>query len=252
MQCLREHEATDFHKIGKHYILITKNQELIRLDHRESVIDKKKMAPEDLFKFKLLYHLSATMTGIKPITIMRFKQPEPTLQPCQNCNHRWQAVKKHFAGNVILSMRPLNRNQKGETLVFFHRTACRRLLELPAVREFLQQQGHSDKTLNDPDKFIDYCLQQYHQNASLSAEMGLFMGIPLKDVKGYMSKNRSNYITTRGWQIYGRLHPSLPLFGLYRRLRQFATLAFFQRPFEEIVERLGRSQLISKIDLLAI
>ncbi len=252
MQCLREHKATDFHKIGNHFILITKNQELLHLDNKKTVIDKKEMAPDDLFKFKLLYHLSATITGIKPITIMRFKQPEPKLQPCRNCNHHWQALKRHFAGNTALSMRTLNRNEKGETLVFFHRIACRRLLELPAVKKFLLEQKHSGKTLDNPDNFIDYCLQQYQQNTSLPAEMGLFMGIPLKDVKGYMSENRSDYITTRGWQIYGQMHPSLPLFGLYRRLRQFATLAFFQHPFEEVVERLSRSQLISKIDLLAI
>ena len=42
MNCLHEHEATDLHKIGNHYILITKKRELIHLDQNQRVIDKKK------------------------------------------------------------------------------------------------------------------------------------------------------------------------------------------------------------------
>ncbi|MCD6430878.1 MAG: DUF3793 family protein [Deltaproteobacteria bacterium] len=122
---------------------------------------------------------------------------------------------------------------------------------MSAVREFLQQQGYSGEFLNGSVSFIDYSLRQYRQNSTLPAVMGLSMGIPLKDVKGYVCQDKDGYITTRGWQIYDQLHPSLSLYNLYRRLRQFSTLAFFQYPFEKIVEHLGRSQLINKIELLA-
>ena len=251
MQCLKEYQTTDFHKIGNHFLIITKDRECLRFNREQKIIERKKMAPDDLFKFKLIYHLAATMTGIKPITFMRFKQPQPALKECASCARQWLEIRKHFQGQQALGMRLLDRNQRGESLLFYHQEACRRLLSLPRIKAFLKELGHCDETISNPERFIDYCLKEYRQKSSLPVEMGLFMGIPLKDVKGYIKADKQGYIMTAGWQIYGRLHPSLPLANLYRRLRQYAVLAFFKHPFEEIAERLGRSQLINRIELLA-
>ena len=56
MQCLKEYQATDFHKIGNQFLMITKDRECLRFDQDEKIIERKKLAPNDLFKFKLLYH----------------------------------------------------------------------------------------------------------------------------------------------------------------------------------------------------
>lgn len=253
MQCLKEYQATDFHKIGNHFLMITKDQECLRFDREQKIIERKMMAPDDLFKFKLIYHLAATMTGIKPITIMRFKQPQPTFKECSYCTRQWREISRHFQGQQTLGMRLLDHNQHGESLIFYHREACRRLLSLPRVKAFLREQGlgSDEETNRNPELFIDYCLKEYREKNSLPVELGLFMGIPLKDVKGYIKADKQDHIMTAGWQIYGQLHPSLTLANLYRRLRQYAVRAFFKHSFEEIAERLGRSQLIKRIELLA-
>ena len=193
------------------------------------------------------------MTGIKPITIMRFKAPQPAFKECASCTRQWQEISRHFKGQQTMGMRRLNHNQRGESLIFYHIEACRRLLLMPQVKTFLRKQGfgYGSKTINNPERLIDYCLKEYQQNGSLPVEMGLFMGIPLKDVKGYIKADKQDHIMTVGWQIYGQLHPSLTLANLYRRLRQYAVRAYFKHSFEEVAERLGRSQLINRIELLA-
>ena len=253
MQCLKEYQASDFHKIGNHFIMITKDRECLRFDREQKIIERKKMAPDDLFKFKLIYHLAATMTGIKPITIMRFKQPQPAFKECLNCTRQWREISRQFQGQQTLGMRLLDHNQRGESLVFYHHEACRRLLSMPRVKTFLREQGfgYGTETINNPDRFIDYCIKEYQQKGSLPVEMGLFMGIPLKDVRGYIKADKKEHVMTSGWQIYGQPHPSLILANLYRRLRQYAVRAFFKQSFEEITKRLGRSQLINRIKLLA-
>ena len=253
MQCLKEYQATDFHKIGNHFLMITKDRECLRFDREEKIIERKKMAPDDLFKFKLIYHLAATMTGIKPITIMRFKTPQPRLKECADCGRQWQEIRKHFQGQQTLGMRLLDRNRGGERMLFYHHEACRRLLIMPRIKTFLEEQGfgYGTETIDNPKRLIDYCLKEYRQKGSLPVAMGLFMGIPLKDVKGFIKADKEDRIMTAGWQIYGQPHPSLTLANLYRRLRQYAVLAFFKHSFEEIAERLGRSQLINRIELLA-
>ena len=253
MQCLKEFQATDFHKIGNQYLIITKDQECLRLDRQEKIIERKQMVPGDLFKFKLLYHLSATLTGIKPVTIMRFKKPEPAFTECSYCTRQWQEVSRHFQGQQTLNMRILDHNQRGESMVFYHREACRRLLSISSVKDFMKKRGliYGGETINAPDRFIDLCLKEYQQNGSLPVEMGLLMGIPLKDVKGYIKADKRDHILTAGWRIYGQAYPSMALANLYRRLRQYAVRAYFKHSFEEITERLGRSQLINRIELLA-
>ncbi len=252
MQCLQEYQATDFHKVGNQYFLITKNRECLLLDREQRVLERRQMASDELFKFKLIYHLAATMAGIKPVTIMRFKTPQPNLGKCANCTRRWQDLSRHFQGMQTLGMRVLDNNQQGESLVFFHVEACRRLLQNPGVRVFLAERGfvYGRETICNPARFIDMCLKTHRQKGSLPVEMGLFMGIPLKDVRGYIRGSESSTMTA-GWRIYGAPRSSLLLANLYRRLRQYAVRSFFKKSFEDIAERLGRSRLIQRIDLLA-
>ncbi len=253
MQCLKEYHATDFHKIGNQFLLITKDQECLRLNREETVIERKQMMPGDLFKLKLLYHLSATLTGIKPLTLMRFKKPKPAFTECSYCTRQWQEVSRHFKGQQTLGMRLMDHNQRDETMIFYHQEACRRLLLMPSVKIFLKERdfAYGIETINNPGRFIDLCLKEYQQKGSLPVEMGLFMGIPLKDVKGYIKADKNAHVITAGWRIYGQAYPSLALANLYRRLRQYAVRSYFKRPFEEITERLGRSLLINQIELLA-
>ncbi len=253
MQCLKEYQATDFHKLGNQFLMITKDRECLRFDRDEKIIERKKMAPDDLFKFKILYHLAATMTGIKPITIMRFKVPQPAFKKCSSCTRQWREISRHFQGQQALGMRLLDHNQRGESMIFYHHEACRRLLLIPRVKAFLREQGlgYGTETIDNPERFIDYCLKEFRQTGSLPVEMGLFMGIPLKDVKGYIKADKNDHVMTAGWRIYGQAYPSLALANLYRRLRQYAVRAYFKHSFAEITERLGRSQLINRIELLA-
>ncbi|HDS15541.1 MAG TPA: DUF3793 family protein [Proteobacteria bacterium] len=253
MHCLKEYQATDFHKLGNDYLMITRDRECLHFDRDEKILARKQMTHDEIFKFKLIYHLAATMVGIKPLTIMRFKHPPLALKKCASCAAQWQELKTLFQGRQTLGLRVLECNARGETLLFYHREACHRLLGMSEIRNFLEAQGwgYGWETIRQPHLFIDLCIKEYRQKRSLPVELGLFMGIPLKDVKGYIAGDKQQHLLTAGWQIYGRRHPSLVLANLYRRLRRYAMLAFFQHPFETIVERLGRSRLIERLELLA-
>jgi hypothetical protein len=253
MQCLKDYQATDFHKLGNEYLMITRDRKCLHFNRDEKILARKQMAADELFKFKLIYHLAATMTGIKPITIMRFKHPEIGRRKCESCAGQWRNLQNLFQGSGALGLCILRRDARGETLLFFHQEACRRLLAMPEIRKFLKNQGlaYGAETIDRPRLFIEYCIKEYRQKKSLPVEMGLFMGIPLKDVKGYIAGDKRQHTLTAGWQIYGRCHPSLVLANLYRRLRRYAMLAFFKHSFEEIVERLGRTSLIGRLELLA-
>ncbi|MBW1645759.1 MAG: DUF3793 family protein [Deltaproteobacteria bacterium] len=253
MQCLQELQATDFHKIGRHYFIITKNRECLRLNQAKQIVARKTISGEDYFKFKLLCHLAATMAGIKPITMMRFKPLRQESSQCVSCIQHWREIKKYFQEEQSLEVALMERSQHGEeALIFYHRNACRQLLAHPRVKSFLLDQGigYGEETVNKPDLFIHLCLKKYRDDGSLPVAMGLLMGIPLKDVKGYLDGNEVPTITS-GWRIYGTPHHSLLLANLYRRLRQYAVMAFFKHSFADIVNRLGRSRLIERVGLLA-
>lgn len=253
MRCLKEFQATDFHKLGRDYLVITRDRQCLHIDREENILARRVMAADDLFKFKLIYHLAATMTGIKPLTVMRFKPPLNQALACQNCVLQWRNLGRQFSAQAALGMRVLDQSERGETLLFFHREACRRLLAMAPVQTFLKERGlvYGRETVARPEKFIDQCLKEYRQGRSLPVELGLFMGIPLKDVRGFIAGDEVEAAATAGWKIYGCQQPSLVLANLYRRLRRYAMLAFFERSFEEIVERLSRSRLIGRLELLA-
>jgi hypothetical protein len=248
--CLRELGAEDFYRHGNHYLVVSRDNELIRLNHLARITDRRRLAPAERFQFKLLHHLGPTMAGIKPMTVMRLFPRD--LPECATCRQAWNGVKNEFATLAALDYRVLpepDPPRPGQTVIFFHREACTRLLAVQAVRLFMTERGFPAASCR-PDPFIAACLERWSSDGTLPAELGLLMGIPLKDVRGYLHRDRHRHLLTRGWNIYDSLHPSLLLQRTYKRLRHYAAMGFLRHPFQRITRRLAGSGMIGRLDLL--
>ncbi len=73
----------------------------------------------------------------------------------------------------------------------------------------------------------------------LPPEIGIVLGIPLKDVKGYMSLAKDSVGIVRGWKMYGNPNKSLKVYKLYKEAQQRTT--------ELIIKRMPMAQVIDKL-----
>ncbi|MCK4649229.1 DUF3793 family protein [bacterium] len=116
-----------------------------------------------------------------------------------------------------LSYYEMRRADEGAVILFFHRESLRRFLEQEEIREFLSWLGYRmDQSLEE----ILSELERRFNSLPFPHEIGIFLGIPLKDVKGFMGLISFPCVQTNRWKIYGNPGISLKIAEGYKEARE--------------------------------
>ena len=145
----------------------------------------------------LIEHCSPTLVGLKPASLFRF-QPADTREFVR----AFLSLRSQLAGAGLrlVSLRGCRRT--GAYLLYLYRErALLELLEGRAHQAFLRSMGYAPWTgLRD-------CLRQLASRLCLQAEfpheIGVFLGDPLDDVKGFIRHKGRNYTYCGCWKCYG-------------------------------------------------
>lgn len=128
-----------------------------------------------------------------------------------------------------LSMRMLRRTETSALIYVYRDTSLARTLTDPEVQAFLSSYGYEScpccEGCSSADCSIKSCLD--HLMTRLSGddqggmnfphEIGIFLGYPLQDVKGFIDNNGKNPKYTGIWKVYGDKDASIKLFEKYRK-----------------------------------
>ena len=116
----------------------------------------------------------------------------------------------------------------GRAVVYVYREAeVQKCLEDPQVAEFLQQYGYESTQ-------AEACLNHLGRRVSLSAqgiesyphEMGIFLGYPLEDVKGFIQHGGKDSRYTGYWKVYGDVVQAKQTFQAYDDAKECAVLEY--------------------------
>ena len=145
----------------------------------------------------LVEHSSPTLAGLKPASLFRY-QPEEG---------------GDFAGEFLACRRELEERglvltllkgcrRTGAYLVYLYRKeALTGLLDQPDHRDFLREMGYEPWTESRG------CLRQLAARLCLEGEfpheIGMFLGYPLSDVKGFIRHKGKNFTLCGCWKCYG-------------------------------------------------
>jgi len=128
-----------------------------------------------------------------------------------------------------LSMCILRRTAASALIYVYRRTSLARTLKDPEVQKFLSSYGYEScyccEGCSSADCGISSCLS--HLMSRLTGdeqdemrfphEIGIFLGYPLQDVKGFIDNNGKNCKYTGIWKVYGDKDASMKLFEKYRK-----------------------------------
>lgn len=151
------------------------------------------------FIYYLLNLIGATLVGVKPAEILTLPIYEK-----EEYNH-WQRCKENFIFlpqiNYI-ETRIINNRQQ---VFFYHQESLDIFLDNQEVLEFLQQIGYPEEF--DRLKFLEVLTDRL-KSEDFPHEIGVFLGYPLKDVKGYMGFSMERLMRIKGWHYYGDMEES--------------------------------------------
>ncbi len=156
----------------------------------------------------LVKHCAPTLAGLKVASLYCFF-PENNRQFALQMK-RW----REWFARRGLCLTVLRKNRKSYLLYLYRTEALKQELERIAVRDFLRSLGY------DVAAGFDGLLQQLgirlRDCANFPHEIGVFLGYPLEDVRGFMENRGRNYTCRGCWKSYGDPVQAHRRFSSYR------------------------------------
>lgn len=150
-------------------------------------------------------HCGITFAGLKPASLFWLKDG----QDKDMVYYRRCFAKKDFRFIAV-------KRSAGRKLFYvFHRGRLEEILFDKANREFLRGRGYNYDTVGGALKEIKRRLERGDE---FPHEVGLFLGYPLEDVRGFIEDARGGVCLNCGyWKVYGAFEEREKLFKRYER-----------------------------------
>lgn len=114
-------------------------------------------------------------------------------------------------------------------LLIYKYNLMKEILSKEANYRFLRKlgYGHSDNTV---EKYIDFIRRRYYRykegGAPFPHEIGILLGYPLEDVKGFIENHGRSYLLNGYWKVYGDVKQAKETFHLYQMARELGRSIF--------------------------
>lgn len=161
-----------------------------------------------MYEAILIRHGAPTLAGIKTANLF----------PCDFLNeHQMRACLRMWNGILVkkgLRVLPL-RSTNGNALIYIYRVS--RLdhdLAQRDAKQLLQAQGYC---CMDAQSCIRQLIARLQHDTGFPHEIGIFLGYPLHDVKGFIQNQARNFKCIGCWKVYADEKKALRQFEAFRR-----------------------------------
>ena len=234
-ELVQRNAAEDVIKVGPDTWMILSKEGWYLWDKAQCNAPKKVPISKDIDipVLKLIYLLSPTLMGIKPattITIIAWKE-ERSL----NLN-TWRKHKREIMDQLYpIKELALIKKENSELVLFYNPLPLKRLLAERDISTFYQ---HLKYPLDSLGAFLENLKERCKVSGALPPESGVVLGIPLRDVKGYMGISKDSLCTVRGWKMFGNPDKSLRVYRLYKEAQQRTTELIKKMPLTQVIDEL--------------
>ena len=106
-------------------------------------------------------------------------------------------------------------------LLVYRRSLVEGVLEPEENRAFLRAAGYQDKDLSQILGRLQKRYRQYmERKEGFPHELGLLLGYPLEDVKGFIQYKGEGFLCSGYWKVYGNVKKAQQTFRLYDTVRK--------------------------------
>ena len=107
------------------------------------------------------------------------------------------------------------RRKDGSTLVYLYRPKMlEQYFEEPDVRALLEQFGYPEES---PECCVSLLAQKLNREQDFPHEIGLFLGYPAEDVKGFIENHSECSKCVGNWKVYGDVQSAQKKFAAFRK-----------------------------------
>ncbi|WP_160680031.1 DUF3793 family protein [Clostridium sp. C8-1-8] len=176
------------------------------------------MKDEEYFKCFISYLISPVITGVKPSSIINI------LNTNRNLLNLWNAIGADFLSNLKLDYISIDHISTRETILIYNKNSIADVLSCPKVRSLLNNYGYTD--LDDTNAVLNHLYNRLKENR-FPHEAGIFLGIPIHDVEGFISCNKPCLLSGY-WKVYSDTAYAKKLFDLYDQSKNLVAECIIQ------------------------
>ena len=163
-----------------------------------------------LLKF-ITIKLAPVLVKVKPAVLVGI---------CSNkngcdCKSLWESQK-----NVVMSMLNVSyvELKKSRQILFYDPELLMQTVTAAGRKEFLKEFGYSDCiTLDD---YLMLLSERFNSN-NFPHEIGIFLGYPLKDVKGFLRFPAVTPVQSGLWKVFGDAEPSIRIMRTCKKSEEY-------------------------------
>lgn len=165
----------------------------------------------------LVNHSSPTLAGIKVASLYSFF-PEDELEFPRQYKRLRQFLRSYGLELVILRRCQRNRSW----LLYIYRSAAlARQLRRNEIRSYLQEAGYQLEPGPGSHalcrRAIAVLVRRLREGGGFPHEIGLFLGYPLEDVRGFVEHQGDDYLCRGLWKVYSNPQSAQETFRRFRR-----------------------------------
>lgn len=164
----------------------------------------------------ITYNISPTLKGIKPSTLITLSNNNKGLYGA------WLKYGEEYLNTIEIEAFELVHSADTVIILFYHSKVLDSHLNKYENKSFLKSLGYSsDMTLHEKL----HLLKQRYAKYKCPHEIGLFLGIPLKDVLGFLRCQGKDCLACGYWKVYEDEEGAVNIFKSYDRCKiEFAKL----------------------------
>ena len=155
------------------------------------------------------FHSAPTLLGVKCANLISFDTDENTMSEYL---HEF-AVKMNESG---LCAKQLCKCRKRTLVYIYNEKMLDAWLKMTQVGEFLSEYGYTSDM--SPDEMLDKLASRMNCG-SFPHEIGVFLGYPIGDIKGFIRNSGKNCLLCGYWKVYENAEKARQTFEIYDRCR---------------------------------
>lgn len=190
---------------------------------------------EERFEMMLVKYASLTLAGIKAGSLFNYIYED--FLRLNDCTQYWNNIfniKDIYI--TIVKLSKIQKNGKRLALIYVYKKKCvEAILSDGEVKKFITGFGYYSTN-------TDLCIRKLRKrlkNSSFPHEIGVFLGYPLNDVKGFIENKGRNYCLCGVWKVYSEKENAKRIFRNYEICRK--------KYWTEYIQDNSLKSIISKI-----
>lgn len=169
------------------------------------------MSRKEYIEYLLLYKTCLVISEVKPAVTIAFSKIK------NNQYEDWCKFGINFLDTVSLDYIVLRDKEDIIILMIYNRKLLEEVINKKENRSFLKYFGYYSINLESNLKVLKSRYNKYN----CPHEIGIFLGIPVEEVRAFIESSGNNYIESRYWKVFVDRKKSTDIFKRYDFIRKY-------------------------------